>query len=115
MPVYEYECPSCKGRFEAIQRFSDPVLTECRLCSAAGIRKVLSAPAFVLKGSGWYVTDYPSEARKQGMEKERAPAAAAETAGPKKDAAPKGKKAESPGAPPAGAAKKPAKHPKKRA
>lgn len=79
MPVYEYECPSCQGRFDAMQKFSDPVLDECRLCGAAGIRKVLSAPAFVLKGSGWYVTDYPSADRKKAAESEKpaAPAAAA--------------------------------------
>jgi putative FmdB family regulatory protein len=71
MPVYEYECPSCTGRFEAIQRFSDPALTECRLCGGRGVRKVLSAPAFVLKGSGWYVTDYPSADRKKASESDR--------------------------------------------
>ena len=58
MPVYEYECESCGGRFEAVRRFSDPELSECLLCKGKGVRKVLSAPAFVLKGSGWYVTDY---------------------------------------------------------
>ena len=79
MPMYEYECPSCKGRFEAMQKFSDPVLTECLLCGAAGVRKVLSAPSFVLKGSGWYVTDYPSADRKKAAESEK-PAAAAPAA-----------------------------------
>ena len=71
MPVYEYECASCNGRFDAIQKFSDPALTECRLCGATGVRKVLSAPSFVLKGSGWYVTDYPSQDRKKAAESER--------------------------------------------
>lgn len=79
MPLYEYECSSCGGRFEAIQKFSDPVLSQCRLCNAEGIRKVLTAPAFVLKGSGWYVTDYPSADRKKAQESEK-PAVAAEPA-----------------------------------
>jgi len=35
------------------------------------VRKVLSAPAFVLKGSGWYVTDYPSSDRKQAADSEK--------------------------------------------
>jgi len=81
MPVYEYECASCGGRFEAIQKFSDPVLTQCRLCSAGTVRKVLSTPSFVLKGSGWYATDYPSEDRKKAAESEK-PAAPAETKAP---------------------------------
>ncbi|MGE5172747.1 MAG: FmdB family zinc ribbon protein [Betaproteobacteria bacterium] len=65
MPVYEYECGNCGGRFEIVQKFSDPALTVCKLCNATAIRKVLSPTAFVLKGSGWYATDYPSQDRKQ--------------------------------------------------
>lgn len=68
MPVYEYECGSCGGHFEMTRKFSDPAVTVCELCKASGVRKVLSPMAFVLKGSGWYATDYagkkPSEADK---------------------------------------------------
>ena len=71
MPVYEYECGSCGGHFEAVRKFSDPDLSECSLCHAVNIRKVLSTPAFVLKGSGWYVTDYPSSDRKEGSASEK--------------------------------------------
>ena len=78
MPVYEYECGSCGGHFEATRKFSDPDLTSCMLCSAESIRKVLSAPAFVLKGSGWYATDYPSADRKKAAESEKPCAGAAD-------------------------------------
>lgn len=71
MPIYEYECGSCGGRFEVTQKFSDPLLSTCKLCSAAGVRKVLSPTAFVLKGNGWYVTDYPSGDRKKAGESEK--------------------------------------------
>jgi putative FmdB family regulatory protein len=71
MPVYEYECGSCGGRFEAVRKFSDPDLSVCALCKAKNIHKVLSTPAFVLKGSGWYVTDYPSNDRKEGSASEK--------------------------------------------
>ena len=71
MPNYEYECKSCGGRFEVIQKFSDPVLTACRLCNAENIRKVLSPTSFVLKGSGWYATDYPSQDRKSASVTEK--------------------------------------------
>lgn len=78
MPIYEYECPACGGRFEEMRKFSDPDLTECRMCKRSPVRKVLSPTAFVLKGSGWYATDYASGDRKKGMEsdkpKEAAPA-----------------------------------------
>ncbi len=71
MPVYEYECGSCGGRFEVIRKFSDPDLAECALCKASTVRKVLSPTAFLLKGGGWYATDYPSADRKRSLESEK--------------------------------------------
>jgi putative FmdB family regulatory protein len=60
MPLYEYECTSCGERTEVIQRLSDPPLEECPECGQP-VRKLISAPAFQFKGSGWYVTDYASK------------------------------------------------------
>jgi putative FmdB family regulatory protein len=57
MPIYEYECDACAHRAEIIQRFDDPPLSHCPRCGGT-MRKLLSAPAFQFKGSGWYVTDY---------------------------------------------------------
>ena len=59
MPLYEYECLKTGKRFERIQKFSDPILTECPDpdCDCT-LRKVLSAPAIQFKGDGWYVNDY---------------------------------------------------------
>ena len=57
MPLYEYQCDSCGHRFEALQKFSDPPLATCPKCGQA-LRKLLAAPAFQLKGTGWYVTDF---------------------------------------------------------
>lgn len=58
MPLYEYECGACGHRFEVIQKFSDAPITECPACLGT-LRKLQSAPAFQLKGTGWYATDYP--------------------------------------------------------
>lgn len=57
MPVYEYLCQSCQHRFEAKQRISEPPLTACVRCGRA-VTKLISPPAIMFKGSGWYVTDY---------------------------------------------------------
>ena len=57
MPLYEYECTECGRLTEMLQRLSDPPLAQCPACGGA-VRKLLSAPAFQFKGSGWYVTDY---------------------------------------------------------
>jgi putative FmdB family regulatory protein len=57
MPIYEYECSKCGKTTEAVQKFSDPPLTECGQCRGQ-LRKLISMSTFHLKGSGWYTTDY---------------------------------------------------------
>lgn len=57
MPLYEYKCEGCGETFEVIQKFSDEPLTVHEKCGGA-VHRLLSAPAFQFKGSGWYVTDY---------------------------------------------------------
>ncbi|MDX2476312.1 MAG: zinc ribbon domain-containing protein [Gammaproteobacteria bacterium] len=64
MPIYEYECEECGHQLEAIQKFSDDPLTECPKCKKAGLKKMLSASAFHLKGSGWYETDFKNSGSK---------------------------------------------------
>jgi len=58
MPIYEYTCESCGHNLEALQKMSDPVLTDCPDCGKAALRKQVSAAGFRLKGSGWYETDF---------------------------------------------------------
>ena len=65
MPTYEYECLKCPRVFEVRQRITEPSLETCDRCGGP-IHRLLSAAPFILKGGGWYVTDYPSEARKKG-------------------------------------------------
>jgi len=55
--MYEYKCHKCGQVFELIQRFSDAPLTVHDACGGE-LEKLISAPAFHLKGSGWYATDY---------------------------------------------------------
>ena len=69
MPTYEYECRRCPRVFEVKQRITEPALETCDRCGGP-IRRLLSATPFILKGGGWYVTDYPSEARKKATSSE---------------------------------------------
>jgi putative FmdB family regulatory protein len=69
MPTYEYECPKCPRVFEVRQRITEPALVTCDRCGGP-IHRLLSPAPFILKGGGWYVTDYPSEARKKGTSSE---------------------------------------------
>jgi putative FmdB family regulatory protein len=57
VPIYEYQCGSCGRITEALQKFSDPLLSDCPHCKG-GLHKVISHTTFHLKGTGWYVTDY---------------------------------------------------------
>ena len=60
MPIYEYECKKCGHQTEVLQKFSDPLITECELCHG-DMKKFISHNTFHLKGTGWYVTDYASK------------------------------------------------------
>ena len=73
MLTYEYECAKCRRVFEIRQRISDPPLTTCEACGGE-VHRLLSPAPFILKGGGWYVTDYPSEARKKAVETEKSSA-----------------------------------------
>ncbi|HEV8643889.1 MAG TPA: zinc ribbon domain-containing protein [Methylomirabilota bacterium] len=70
MPTYEYQCDQCHRTFEIRQRITAAPLTRCEACGGP-LRRLLSAAPFILKGKGWYVTDYPSEARKKALETEK--------------------------------------------
>ena len=59
MPLYEYECLTCHRHTEKIQKFSDPEITVCPHCGGT-LQRVISAPAFALKGGGWYADGYGS-------------------------------------------------------
>ena len=62
MPLYEYECTTCGHRTELLQRHDSAPLEACPECGGA-VRRLLSAPAFQFKGTGWYATDYAGKGK----------------------------------------------------
>ena len=75
MPIYEYECDKCGVTFEAIQAVSAKSLKTCQGLGCndkdnGKVHRLVSASGFILKGSGWYTSEYPSDARKKGWEQE---------------------------------------------
>jgi putative FmdB family regulatory protein len=70
VPTYEYQCDQCRRTFEVQQRITAAPLTRCDVCGGS-VRRLLAPAPFILKGEGWYVTDYPSEARKKAIEAEK--------------------------------------------
>jgi putative FmdB family regulatory protein len=65
MPIYEYRCGSCSNELEALQKVSDSPLRKCPKCGKLTLRRLMSAPAFRLKGGGWYETDFKSDGEKK--------------------------------------------------
>jgi len=57
VPIYEYQCEGCADRFEIKQSMKDDPLTICPRCGKR-VQRLISSPAIMFKGSGWYVTDY---------------------------------------------------------
>ena len=80
MPLYEYRCKKCGHQFEKIQSFSAPDEKECPECKGE-VERLISAPAFQFKGSGWYVNDYASKSS-------RSAARSSDSSGDSKSAAP---------------------------
>ena len=59
MPTYEYACPKCGHTFEVFQSMKDAPLTKCPACKKTGVKRLLGTGAgLIVKGSGFYITDY---------------------------------------------------------
>jgi putative FmdB family regulatory protein len=72
MPIYEYECSQCHQVFEIFHKIDEECKVACPKCLGP-TKKLISATNFILKGSGFYVNDYPSKARREGSKAEKEP------------------------------------------
>jgi len=61
VPIYEYRCDACGHYLDALQKIADAPLRDCPSCEVSALRRLVSAPNFRLKGSGWYETDFKSD------------------------------------------------------
>lgn len=57
MPIYEYRCQDCQQIFEEWQKHFEDDQASCPVCNG-NAQRLISHTSFILKGSGWYVTDY---------------------------------------------------------
>jgi putative FmdB family regulatory protein len=87
MPIYEYRCSACGHHLEALQKMSDAPLRKCPDCGKSQLRRLVSAPQFRLKGSGWYETDFKGDKEKKRNLVEKAEAAEPVKSEEKKEAA----------------------------
>lgn len=58
MPIYEYQCQACQKVFEKVESItSNETTCTCPECQGLAHR-IISNTSFVLKGEGWYVSEY---------------------------------------------------------
>jgi putative FmdB family regulatory protein len=70
MPIYEYKCNKC-GVFEAMQGIKEAPLKKCPTCKSK-VERQMSRGSFILKGSGWYATDYAKKSTPSSTDSESA-------------------------------------------
>ena len=111
MPIYEYQCDACEHHLEKLQKMSEDRLVDCPECGQPALKRLVSAVAFRLKGSGWYETDFKQDNKRnlaEGSKKEesdkkssksddkKTEKTTADTSTSKKDASPVSKPAAKP-------------------
>ncbi len=79
MPLYEYKCEGCGETFEVIQKFADEPLTVHEKCGGH-VHRLMSAPSFQFKGSGWYATDYAKSSNSASSKGDSSEKSAGDTA-----------------------------------
>ena len=73
MPIYEYMCTNCRNIFEKWLKISETTENaSCPKCNSEA-QHIISNTAFILKGGGWYVTDY---GYRKGASEDGAPSSA---------------------------------------
>lgn len=62
MPTYTYKCEGCDHRFEQKQRITADALVECPECNEPKLIRVITpGSSFILRGEGWYETDFKNK------------------------------------------------------
>jgi putative FmdB family regulatory protein len=110
MPIYEYRCSACGHQLEALQKMAEAPLRKCPECGKSQLKRLVSAPQFRLKGSGWYETDFKNKSETKRNLVEHGGSGTSETADKSTDTAAKDEAGKAvAAAKESGAAEKPAK------
>jgi len=71
MPTYEYKCKKCGNTFEKFQSITENPIKNCKKCGGEVYRLISKNGNFILKGSGFYCTDYHHNNNNYKLEKKR--------------------------------------------
>jgi putative FmdB family regulatory protein len=67
VPIYEYFCQPCAYKFEVKQSIKDDPVANCTRCGSS-VSRIISPPALMFKGTGWYITDYSDKLKPPASE-----------------------------------------------
>lgn len=96
MPTYEYRCNACNHEFELFQSMSASVKRKCPECGKLKLERLIGTGAAVIfKGSGFYETDYRSDAYKKAAKADKPDSETKKSDSSKSDSKPKADKSES--------------------
>jgi putative FmdB family regulatory protein len=70
MPTYAYRCRRCGHEFDVFQKITDPPRSRCPVCRGSAERVITGGGGFLLRGEGFYSTDYRSESYRKAAEAE---------------------------------------------
>ena len=73
MPIYDYQCQKCNFRDDLLLKVADAIMQTCPECKQQTFKKLVSAPAFKLNGSGWYETDFKNSSKEQKNKESNSP------------------------------------------
>jgi putative FmdB family regulatory protein len=73
MPIFEMRCDDCGHEYEVFVR-REGRSTDCASCGSGNARRRVSRTSFVLKGTGWYASEYGVGASSKSEEGAGAPA-----------------------------------------
>mgnify|MGYP000495308451 CR=1 FL=1 len=72
MPTYDYICDACSHQWELFQRITEDAIKKCPECKKKkAVRQFGTGAAIMFKGSGFYETDYRSDAYKKSAEADK--------------------------------------------
>ena len=81
MPTYDYPCEACGHELELFQSMTEAPKKKCPKCKKLTLRRRIGTGGGILfKGSGFYLTDYRSDAYKSAAKAESGASEAPKTA-----------------------------------
>jgi putative FmdB family regulatory protein len=83
MPTYDYTCDACEHSWEEFKSIKAEPTKKCPSCGKKKARRLIGAGAgLIFRGSGFYLTDYRSDAYKKSAEADKAPSTSGDSAKP---------------------------------